>query len=79
MIIVIGIIIGFVAGLIWKDNRPIGVKGDYLVAILSYNCFRINSLVPAPCPGFQSNHKIIRNVWRRTIHYFRDIMANPLF
>lgn len=31
----VGLIIGALAGLIWKDDRPIGVTGDYLAAILS--------------------------------------------
>ena len=31
----VGLIIGAPAGLIWKDDRPIGVTGDYLAAILS--------------------------------------------
>ena len=30
---VIGFIVGAVAGVIWKDNRPIGVTGDYVVAV----------------------------------------------
>ena len=33
--IVIGVIIAALAGLIWKENRPIGVSGDYIVSILS--------------------------------------------
>ena len=33
--IVVGLLMGWVAGLIWKDNRPIGVKGDYIVAVVS--------------------------------------------
>ena len=31
----VGIIIAALAGLIWKDNRPIGVSGDYIASILS--------------------------------------------
>ena len=31
--IVVGLIIGALAGVIWKDNRPIGVAGDYIVAV----------------------------------------------
>lgn len=31
----VGLIIGALAGLIWKDNRPIGVSGDYIASILS--------------------------------------------
>jgi hypothetical protein len=34
IMIVVGALIGFIAGLIWKDNRPIGVKGDYLIIVL---------------------------------------------
>jgi hypothetical protein len=30
----IGLLMGFVAGRIWKDDRPIGVKGDYAVAVV---------------------------------------------
>lgn len=30
----IGLLMGFVAGKIWKDDRPIGVKGDYAVAVV---------------------------------------------
>ena len=33
--VLVGLFIGFVAGLIWKENRPIGVYGDYIVAIIS--------------------------------------------
>ena len=32
---VVGAIMGFVAGLIWKNDRPIGVAGDYIVSIIA--------------------------------------------
>jgi uncharacterized membrane protein YeaQ/YmgE (transglycosylase-associated protein family) len=31
----VGALIGFLAGLIWKENRPIGVRGDYIASILA--------------------------------------------
>jgi uncharacterized membrane protein YeaQ/YmgE (transglycosylase-associated protein family) len=31
--VVVGLVIGALAGPIWKDQRPLGVRGDYLVAI----------------------------------------------
>lgn len=31
----VGLLIGFLAGLIWKENRPLGVSGDYIASILS--------------------------------------------
>jgi uncharacterized membrane protein YeaQ/YmgE (transglycosylase-associated protein family) len=33
--VVVGIIIGALAGPIWKDNRPFGVTGDYAAAIIT--------------------------------------------
>lgn len=31
--VVVGLIVGWVAGFIWKDNRPFGISGDYYLAI----------------------------------------------
>lgn len=31
--ILVGLLMGFVAGLIWKENRPYGTSGDYLISI----------------------------------------------
>ncbi len=33
--IIVGLIIGALAGLIWKDNQPIGVQGDYIAAVIT--------------------------------------------
>ena len=33
--IAVGFLMGYLAGLIWKDNRPIGIRGDYIAAIVS--------------------------------------------
>ena len=33
--ILVGLLMGWVGGLIWKDNRPIGVGGDYIAAVIS--------------------------------------------
>ncbi len=32
--VLIGLLVGVIAGRIWKDERPIGVRGDYIVAVL---------------------------------------------
>lgn len=32
--LIVGLVMGWVAGLIWKDNRPMGVKGDYILAVI---------------------------------------------
>jgi uncharacterized membrane protein YeaQ/YmgE (transglycosylase-associated protein family) len=33
--IVVGLIAGWLAGPIWKGKRPIGVRGDYIAAIIT--------------------------------------------
>ena len=34
IMVLIGFLVGFIAGKIWKDDRPIGVRGDYIVAVV---------------------------------------------
>jgi len=33
--VAVGLLMGYIAGLIWKDNHPIGVQGDYIAAVIS--------------------------------------------
>jgi len=33
--IVVGLIAGWLAGPIWKNKRPIGVRGDYIAAVVT--------------------------------------------
>jgi uncharacterized membrane protein YeaQ/YmgE (transglycosylase-associated protein family) len=56
-IVVVGIIIGFVAGLIWKEERPIGVKGDYLVAVISTVVIGLIDWFVIPAMGFSDTIK----------------------
>jgi uncharacterized membrane protein YeaQ/YmgE (transglycosylase-associated protein family) len=55
--VVVGIIIGFVAGLIWKEERPIGVKGDYLVAVISTVVIGLIDWFVIPAMGFSDTIK----------------------
>ena len=32
--VVVGLLVGWIAGFIWKNNRPIGVQGDYVTAVI---------------------------------------------
>ena len=32
--LVVGLLMGFVAGWIWKENRPYGARGDYIIAVV---------------------------------------------
>jgi len=57
--IVVGLVMGFVAGLIWKDNRPIGVKGDYIVAVISTVVVGLMDWIIIPAMGFSDLMKWI--------------------
>jgi len=35
LLLLVGLLVGYVAGLIWKENRPIGVQGDYIVGVVA--------------------------------------------
>ena len=48
----VGALMGYVAGLIWKENRPIGVQGDYLAAILAAVVMGILDWTVIPAMGF---------------------------
>ncbi|MFN2152703.1 MAG: hypothetical protein ACK2T5_13955 [Anaerolineales bacterium] len=53
----VGLLIGFIAGLIWKENRPIGVNGDYLVAIISAIIIGLMDWYLIPAMGFSETMK----------------------
>ena len=53
----VGLLMGFIAGLIWKDNRPIGVRGDYIVAIISAVVMGLIDWYVIPAMGFSDMMK----------------------
>ncbi|MCK5315679.1 MAG: hypothetical protein KAJ53_11175 [Anaerolineales bacterium] len=57
--IVVGLIIGALAGVIWKDNRPIGVAGDYIVAVISTVVIGLIDWYVIPAMGFSDTIKFI--------------------
>jgi uncharacterized membrane protein YeaQ/YmgE (transglycosylase-associated protein family) len=52
IMLVYGVVIGFIAGLIWKENKPIGVKGDYIVAVVSCVVFGLGEWYLLPMLNF---------------------------
>lgn len=50
--ILAGLLIGFVAGLIWKDNRPYGAAGDYIIAIITAVIVGLIDWFVIPVMGF---------------------------
>ncbi|MEJ2447106.1 MAG: hypothetical protein P8Y37_04110 [Anaerolineales bacterium] len=55
--ILVGLLMGFLAGLIWKDNRPIGTNGDYLAAVLTAVAVGLLDWFVIPAMGFSTTMK----------------------
>lgn len=55
--VLVGLLMGFIAGLIWKDDRPIGVGGDYAVAIVSAVVMGLIDWYVIPALGFSDTMK----------------------
>ena len=57
VMVLVGILIGVIAGLIWKENRPIGVSGDYATAIISAVIIGLMDWYIIPAMGFSETMK----------------------
>lgn len=50
--IVVGLLMGWVAGFIWKEVRPIGVQGDYIAAVITTVVVGLIDWFVIPAMGF---------------------------
>jgi len=53
--IVVGLIVGWLAGPIWKNKRPIGVRGDYIAAVITAIAVGFMDWYVIPAMGFSDN------------------------
>jgi uncharacterized membrane protein YeaQ/YmgE (transglycosylase-associated protein family) len=53
--IVVGLVMGWVAGLIWKENRPIGVRGDYIASVITTVAVGLIDWFVIPAMGFNDS------------------------
>ena len=51
----VGALIGWLAGFIWKQNRPIGVRGDFIAAILTAVAIGLLDWYVIPVMGFSNS------------------------
>ncbi len=56
---VVGLIIGALAGPIWKGHRPIGARGDYLVAVIAAIIIGLLDWYVIPAMGFKEIWKYL--------------------
>jgi uncharacterized membrane protein YeaQ/YmgE (transglycosylase-associated protein family) len=52
--IVVGLIIGWLAGPIWKNKRPIGVRGDYITSVITAVAVGLMDWYVIPAMGFST-------------------------
>lgn len=57
--IAVGLLMGYIAGLIWKDKRPIGVQGDYIAAVISTVSMGLIDWFVIPAMGFGSTIQLL--------------------
>jgi uncharacterized membrane protein YeaQ/YmgE (transglycosylase-associated protein family) len=57
--VVVGLLMGLVAGFIWKDKRPIGAQGDYIAAVITAIVLGLIDWFVIPAMGFSDN---LRNI-----------------
>lgn len=50
--IIVGLIVGWLAGPIWKNRRPIGARGDYLAAVITAIAVGLMDWYVIPAMGF---------------------------
>ena len=52
--IVVGLVIGWLAGPIWKNKRPIGVRGDYIASVITAVAVGLMNWYVIPAMGFST-------------------------
>lgn len=57
--VLVGLLVGAVASLIWKENQPLGAAGDYAVAVISTIIIGLMDWYIIPLMGFSDTIKWI--------------------
>jgi uncharacterized membrane protein YeaQ/YmgE (transglycosylase-associated protein family) len=56
---VVGLIMAFLAGFIWKEERPVGVPGDYIVGAVTAIVVGLLDWYLIPAMGFSDTWKYL--------------------
>jgi len=57
--VLVGVLMGAIASLIWKENQPLGAAGDYLVAVLTAIIIGLIDWYVIPAMGFSNTMKYL--------------------
>jgi uncharacterized membrane protein YeaQ/YmgE (transglycosylase-associated protein family) len=53
--VLVGLLIGWLAGFIWKGNRPIGARGDTIASVVTAVVIGLIDWFVIPAMGFSDN------------------------
>ncbi len=57
--VLVGLLIGAIASLIWKENKPLGAVGDYVVAVICAIVIGLIDWYVIPAMGFSNTMKYL--------------------
>ena len=57
--VLVGVLMGAIASLIWKENQPLGAAGDYLVAVVTAIIIGLIDWYVIPAMGFSNTMKYL--------------------
>ena len=57
--VLVGLLMGAIASLIWKENKPLGAVGDYLVAVVTAVVIGLIDWYVIPLLGFSDTMKLL--------------------
>jgi uncharacterized membrane protein YeaQ/YmgE (transglycosylase-associated protein family) len=57
--VLVGLLMGAIASLIWKENKPLGAAGDYVVAVISAVLIGLLDWYVIPAMGFSNTMKYL--------------------
>jgi uncharacterized membrane protein YeaQ/YmgE (transglycosylase-associated protein family) len=57
--VLVGLLMGAIGSLIWKENKPLGAAGDYIVAVITAIAIGLLDWYVIPAMGFSDTLKYI--------------------
>jgi uncharacterized membrane protein YeaQ/YmgE (transglycosylase-associated protein family) len=57
--VLVGLLVGWLAGLIWKGKRPLGVRADYIAAVVTAIIVGLLDWYVIPAMGFSDTLKYV--------------------
>lgn len=57
--VLVGLLVGAIASLIWKENQPLGAAGDYVVAVICAIAIGLIDWYVIPAMGFSNTIKYL--------------------